>query len=303
MAVMTSSSFAKLLWPGLNEIYGKAYAEYPVEWENYGYEKLTSDRAYEEDLGLSSFGLAQVKPEGSSISYDSERQGFTTRYSHLTFGLGFVITKEMYEDDQYDQVGKQKAQGLAFSIRQTKEVLGAATFNNAFSSSFAGGDGKALIASDHPNVAGGTWSNRPTTYSDLSEAALEDAAIQIAGYTNDRGLKIAVRPKKLIIPYQLSFEAQRILKTDGRVGTDLNDINVIKQMGLIPEVVTSHYMTDSDAWFIVTDVTNGLKFFNRRADSFDMDNDFDTENAKYKATFRASWGFTDPKAVWGNQGA
>ena len=303
MAVMTSSSFAKLLWPGLNEIYGKTYNEYPVEWDKLGFEKNTSDRAYEEDLGYSSFGLAQFKSEGGSVAYDSERQGFTTRYTHLTYGLGFIITREMYEDDLYDTVGKQKAQGLAFSIRQTKEILGHSPFNNAYSSSYLGGDGQPLVSNAHVNVAGGTWSNRPTTYSDLSEAALEEAYINIAGWTNDRGLKIAVRPQKLIIPYQLAFEAQRILKTEGRVGTDLNDVNALKQMGIIPEVVVSHYLTDTNGWFINTDVQNGLKYFERRKDEFGMDNDFDTENAKYKATFRASWGFTDPRAVYGNQGS
>jgi hypothetical protein len=302
MAVMTSSSFAKLLWPGLNEIYGKAYNEYPVEWEKYGFEKNTSDRAYEEDLGYSSFGLAQVKPEGSSVAYDSERQGFTTRYSHLTYALGFIITREMFEDDLYDTVGKQKAQGLAFSIRQTKEILGASTFNNAFSGSFAGGDGQALVSNAHPNVAGGTWSNRPATYSDLSEAALEDASIQIAGWTNDRGLKIAVRPRKLIIPKELMFEADRILKTDGRVGTDLNDLNALKARGLIPEVVVNHYLTDTDAWFILTDVRDGLKYFERRGDEFTMDEDFDTENAKYKATARYSFGWTDRRGIYASPG-
>ena len=302
MAVMTSSSFSKLLWPGLNEIYGKSYAEYPVEWTKLGFEENKSDRAYEEDLGYSSFGLAQVKSEGSSVGYDSERQGFTTRYSHLTYGLGFIITREMYEDDLYDTVGKQKAQGLAFSIRQTKEILGHSVFNNAYSTGSLGGDGVALVSNAHPNVAGGTWSNRPTTYSDLSEAALEEAYIQIAGWTNDRGLRIAVRPQKLIIPYQLAFEAQRILKSTGRVGTDLNDVNALMQMGIIPEVVVSHFLTDTNGWFLKNDVQNGLKYFERRGDEFNMDNDFDTENAKYKATFRASWGFTDPRAVFGNQG-
>lgn len=302
MAVMTSSSFAKLLWPGLNAVYGKTYAEYPVEWTKLGFQENKSDRAYEEDLGYSSFGLAQLKGEGSSVAYDSERQGFTTRYTHLTYGLGFIITREMYEDDLYETVGKQKAQGLAFSIRQTKEILAHSVFNNAFNSSFAGGDGQALVSNAHVNVAGGTWSNRPTTYSDLSEAALEEAYINISDWRNDRGLRIAVRPQRLIIPYTLAFDAQRILKTDQRVGTDLNDINALKQMGIIPEVVVSHYLTDLDAWFLGTDVTNGLKYFNRRGDEFGMDNDFDTENAKYKATFRASWGFTDPRCVYGNQG-
>ena len=245
-----------------------------------------------------------MKPEGSSISYDSERQGFTTRYTHAVYALGFIITRELYEDDQYDIVGKKKAQSLAFSVRQTQETLGASVFNNAFSAgAYAGGDGVALVSSAHVNVAGGTWSNRPTTYSDLSEAALEQASIDIANFQNDRGLKIAVMPKRLIIPYQLGFEAMRILKTEGRVGTDNNDINAIKMMGLIPEVVTSHYFTDTDAWFIGTDVTDGLRYFERKAVAFDTDNDFDTDNAKYKASFRASWGFTDPRCIYGNQGA
>lgn len=303
MSTMTTSAFAKALWPGINAWYGEEYNEYPVEWENYGYEMDKSTKAYEEDVGYSSFGLAQVKPEGSSISYDSERQGFTTRYNHLTYGLGFIITRELFEDDQYDMVGKKKAKGLAFSIRQTKEVLGASVLNNAFSSSFLGGDGVALVSSAHVNVAGGTWSNRPTTYSDLSEASLEEACINIAAYTNDRGLKIAVRPKKLVIPYTSMFEANRILNSTGRVGTDNNDLNALKAMGMIPEVVTSHYLTDTDAYYIVTDVKDGLKYFSRRDDEFGMDNDFDTENAKYKASFRASWGWTDPRCIYGNQGA
>jgi hypothetical protein len=304
MAIMTSSSFAKLLWPGVNAIWGKEYTEYPQEWTKLGFEQLKSTRAYEEDVGLSSYGLFQKKAEGATISYDSERQGFTTRYTHGVFALGFIITREMFEDDQYDQVGSQKAKGLAFSMRQTKEILAHNVFNNAYSASYTGGDGVSLVSNAHPNVAGGTWSNRPATFCDLSEAALEDASIQIAGYTNDRGLRIAVRPQKLVIPYQLAFEAQRILKTDGRVGTDLNDINALKQMGLIPEVVTSHYLTDTNGWFLVTDVNDGLKYFERRADEFaQADNDFETENAKFKASFRCSWGWTDPRAVYGNSGS
>lgn len=304
MAIMTSSSFAKLLWPGINAIWGKEYTEYPQEWTKLGFENLTSDRAYEEDVGLSSFGLLQRKAEGGVIAYDSERQGYTTRYTHAVFALGFIITREMYEDDQYDQVGSQKAKGLAFSMRQTKEVLAHSVFNNAFSGSVLGGDGQLLVSAAHPNVAGGTWSNRPGTYANLSEAALEDAVINIAGWTNDRGLRIAVRPQKLIIPYTLAFEANRILKTDGRVGTDLNDINAIKEMGMIPEVVASHYLTTGNGWFITTDVNDGLKYFQRRADEFSpADNDFDTENARFKASFRCSWGFTDPRCVYGNAGA
>jgi len=302
MAVMNSGSFAKALWPGVNAWYGKAYNEYEVEFEKL-FEKNSSNRAYEEDVGLSSFGLAIQKPEGSPISYDQERQGFTSRYTHAVFALGFIITREIMEDDQYDVVGQNKAKGLAFSIRQTKEILGANVYNRAFNSSYTGGDGVALLSASHPNVAGGTWSNLIATASDLSEAALEQAVIDIASYTNDRGLRIAVKPQSLVIPYQLQFEAARILKTVGRVGTDNNDINALNNMGMFKDVIINHYLTDPDAWFIRTNVPNGMKYFSRREDEFGMDNDFDTENAKFKASFRASWGWTDPKGLYGSQGA
>lgn len=303
MGIITSSSFAKLLWPGLNAIYGKAYNDYPVEWDKL-FEHNTSDRAYEEDLGLSSFGLASVKTEGAPIVYDSERQGFTSRYNHVVYATGFIITREIYEDDQYGKVGAQKAKALARSMRQTKEIVGAGVYNNAFAGSGKlGGDGKTMIATDHPNVAGGTFSNRMTTDSDLSEAALEQAVIDIAGFRDDRGLLIAARPEKLVIPYTLQFEAKRILGADGRVGTDLNDPNVLKDMGIFSNVVINHYLTDTDAWFILTNVKDGLKYFERRGDQFEMDNDFDTENAKFKATARYSFGWSDPRAIYGSPGA
>jgi hypothetical protein len=299
--VITSSSFAKLLWPGLNSVYGKEYADYPVEWEQL-FEKNTSDRAYEEDLGLSSFGLAAVKAEGAPIQYDTERQGFTSRYNHVVYALGFIVTREIYEDDQYGKVGAQKAKALARSMRQTKEINGANIFNYAFDSSYAGGDGKEMIATDHPNVSGGTWSNELTVASDLSEAALEQAVIDIAGFRDDRGLLIAAKPQKLVIPYQQQFEAHRILGANGRVGTDLNDPNAIKDMSIFKDVVVNHYFTDPDAWFVLTDVKDSLKYFERRADQFEMDNDFDTENAKFKATARYSFGWSDPRGVYGSQG-
>jgi S-adenosylmethionine/arginine decarboxylase-like enzyme len=300
--VITSSSFAKLLWPGLNSIYGKAYGDYPVEWDKL-FEKNTSDRAYEEDLSLSSFGLASVKNEGAPITYDTERQGFTTRYNHVVYALGFIITREIYEDDQYGKVGAQKAKALARSMRQTKEIVGANVYNRAFNSAYTGGDGVSLINASHPNVAGGTWSNQIATASDLSEAALEQAVIDIAGFRDDRGLLIAAKPEKLVIPYQLQFEAKRILGSDGRVGTDLNDPNVLKDMGIFSNVITNHYLTDADAWFILTNVNDGLKYFERRGDQFEMDNDFDTENAKFKATARYSFGWSDPRAIYGSAGA
>lgn len=300
--VITSSSFAKLLWPGINSIYGKAYKDYPEEWKSLGFEMNTSKKAYEEDVGISSFGLASVKTQGGPISYDTERQGFTTRYNHVVYALGFQITREMYEDDQYAQVSKLKANALARSMRHTKEIIGANIINRAGTAGYVGGDGKTLLASDHPNVSGGTWSNTLAVASDLSEAALEQAAIDIAGYRDDRGLLIAARPKKLIIHVNNSFEAKRILGTDGRVGTDNNDLNALKTEGIIPEVVVNHYLNDQDQWSIITDVPNGLKYFERRGDQFEMDNDFDTENAKYKATARYSFGWTDPRCFYGSVG-
>ena len=302
MSVITSSSFAKLLWPGLNSIYGKEYNDYAVEWDKL-FEKNTSDRAYEEDLGLSSFGLASVKNEGAPITFDTERQGFTSRYNHVVYALGFIVTREIFEDDQYGKVGAQKAKALARSMRQTKEIVGANIYNRAFSGSYTGGDGQALISASHPNVAGGTFSNQIATAADLSEAALEQAVIDIAGFRDDRGLLIAAKPEKLVIPYQLQFEAKRILGADGRVGTDLNDPNVLKDLGIFSNVVTNHYLTDSDAWFILTNVKDGLKYFERRGDQFEMDNDFDTENAKFKATARYSFGWSDPRAIYGSAGA
>ena len=244
-----------------------------------------------------------VKPEGAPITFDSERQAFITRYNHVVYALGFVITREIMDDDQYDVVGQRKAQGLAYSMRQTKEIVAANTYNRAFNSSFVGGDGKELLATDHPNFAGGTFANELTTAADLSEAALEQACIDIAGFTNDRGLLIAAKPKTLIIPRQLMFEAKRILGTDGQVYSADNTLNAIKAMGMIPEVVVNHYLTDTDAWFIRTDVPHGMKHFERRADAFEMDNDFDTENAKFKATARYSFGWTDPRGLFGSPGA
>jgi S-adenosylmethionine/arginine decarboxylase-like enzyme len=300
MGVITSSSFAKLLWPGLNSIYGKSYNDYPVEWEQL-FEKNTSEKAYEEDVGLSSFGLAPIKPEGSSIVYDTERQGFTSRYNHVVYALGFIITREIYEDDQYAKVGAQKAKALARSMRQTKEIVGANVYNNAFSGP-TGGDGVVLLSASHLAVAGGTYSNIVAANADLSEAALEQAVIDIANFRDDRGLRIAAKPEKLVIPYTLQFEAARILNSTGRVSTDLNDTNAIKDTGLFSNVVTNHYLTDADAWFILTNVKDGLKYFERRGDQFEMDNDFDTENAKFKATSRYSFGWSDPRAIYGSPG-
>jgi hypothetical protein len=308
MAIITTSSFAKALWPGVNTWYGDAYTQYPVEWDKL-FEKNTSRKAFEEDVGASYFGLATVKTEGAPVTYDSSRQGFTSRYNHVVYALGFIITREIYEDDLYDVVGKQKAGSLAFSMRQTKEIVGANVYNRAFNTSYVGGDSATLIcsaggggSSTAPNIAGGTYTNGVAAAVDLSEASLEQACIDIAGFTNDRGLKIAVRPQTLIIPKELMFEAKRILQSDGRIGTDNNDLNALKTMGMIPQVIVNHYLTDTDAWFIRTDVKNGMKYFERRGDEFGMDEDFDTENAKYKATSRYSFGWTDRRAIYGSPG-
>jgi len=299
---VASSSFAKALWPGVNAWYGMAYDEYPVEWTKL-FDKNKSNRKFEEDVGYSGFGLASVKSEGAPIVYDSERQGFTARYTHVTYALGFIVTREMFEDDLYDVVGQKKAKALAFSMRQTKETVAANVYNRAFTSTYSGPDGLELCSTAHLNVAGGTFANELATAADVSEAALEQACIDIANLLDDRGLKIALRPKTLIIPINLQFEVARILKSTGQVDTADNNINALKTMGMIPEVVVNHYLTDTDAWFIRTSASDGMKYFERRGDEFGMDNDFDTENAKFKATARYSFGWSDPRGVFGSPGA
>lgn len=302
MSVITTGSFAKAMWPGVNAWYGKAYNDYAVEYTEL-FDTHKSNKGWEEDVGVSSFGLAVQKAEGAPIAYDTERQGWIDRYQHVVFALGFIITKEAFDDDQYEIVGKRKANGLARSMRQTKEIVGANVYNRAFNAAFTFGDGVSLINAAHPNIAGGTWSNQIGTAADLSEAAIEQACIDIAGFTDDRGLLIAARPKSLIIPRQLIYEAKRILGSEHRVGTDNNDINALKTMGAVPKVVTNHYLTDTDAWFIRTDVSEGMKYFEREADSFDMDNDVDTRNAKYLAFSRYSFGASDKRAIYGSAGA
>jgi len=303
MAIVTGD-FAKALWPGVNSWYGDSYAEFPVEYTAL-FDTFNSDRNYEEDVGLSGFGLASVKSEGGSISYDTMRQGFTTRYTHITYGLGFIITREMVEDDLYNVVGKKRAQSLAFSMRSTKETIGANVYNRAFTSGYTGGDGIILCSTAHVNVAGGTWSNLLSGNAALSEAALEDITVQMHSATDDRGLKMALQPKTLIIPPALVFTAKRILGNSDRPGTANRDINALVAMNSIPNgYKVCHYLTSTTAWFVKTNLpTDGMKHWSRRADDFGMDNDFDTENAKYKATARYSFGWTDPRAVYGSAGA
>ena len=300
---ITSSSFAKLLWPGINSIYGKAYDEYPVEYTQL-FNTESSSRAYEEDLGITSFGLAGVKPEGQSVGYDEERQAFLTRYSHVVYALGFIVTREIYEDDQYDTVASRRAKGLAFSMRQTKEVVGANVYNRAFNSSFVGGDGVEMCSAVHPNFAGGTQANELSVASDLSESALEQSCIDISKWTNDRGLRINVIPQCLIVPTDLQFEAERLLETKYRPGSADNDVNAMNHMGKLPQgYKINHYLTDTNAWFLRTNAPDGMKHFERRSAEFSIDNEFDTENAKYKASERYSFGWTDWRGIFGTPGA
>lgn len=298
--VINTGTVAKALWPGVNKFYGMGYNEEAIEFTKV-FDKDTSDKSYEEDVSISGFGYLKKKAQGAAIEYDSIRQGYTTRYTHATYALGFMITQEMIEDEQYNLAFKQ-ARALGYSVRQTREVLAWNVLNRAFNSSYTGGDSKELCATDHPNVAGGTWANELAVAADLSEAALEQALIDIGGFTDDRGLQIKVMPKMLILPRQLEFDAARILKTTGRVGTDYNDINAVRTQRNL-EMFVSHYLTDADAWFIKTDVPDGLKYFERVAPKFAEDNDFDTENAKFKARFRESYGFTDPRGIFGSPGA
>jgi Mu-like prophage major head subunit gpT len=300
-AIINTGSFGKALWPGVNKWYGDAYNEYPVEWTDI-FTKNTSRKAFEEDISVSGFGLAVQKGEGQSVSYDGAQQGFVDRYQHAVYALGFFITKEMVEDDLYDVIGKKRAQALAFSMRQTKEIIAANILNRATTSGYTYGDGKVLCASDHPNVAGGTWSNIIGTAADLSEASLEQACIDIQGYTDDRGKRIAVRPQKLIVPYTLDFEANKIMRTEYEVGTNNNTVNLVRSR-FPGGVKLNHYLTDTDAWFIITDVKDGLKYWERRGDSFDQDDDFDTDNAKFKASGRYSFGCTDKKSIYMSAGA
>ena len=303
MGIITTGAFAKALWPGVKNWYGKAYAEHSVEYTDL-VDTYTDTRAWVEDVGITSFGLPAVKPEGNAYTYDSERQGFITRYTHVVYALGFIVTREALEDDQYDVIAQKRAQGLAFSFRQGKENVVANIYNRAFTGTYTGGDGLELCSTAHVNVAGGTWQNELTTAADLSEAALEQACIDIMNWTNDRGLKISVMPQSLIIPPALVFEAERILKTPYRVGTADNDINALNSMGKFQKGVrVNHYLTDTDAWFIRTNAPDGLKLFQRRKMQFGVDNDFSTENALFKGSERYSVGWTDPRAIYGSPGA
>ena len=302
MAISRAQLLKELL-PGLNALFGLEYARYGEEHKEI-YETETSERSFEEETKLSGFSAAPVKNEGSAIRYDNGQEAWTARYNHETIALGFSLTEEAIEDNLYDSLSARYTKGLARAMSYTKQVKAAAVINNGFSASYPGGDGVALFSTAHPLVSGGTNSNTPSTQADLNETSLENAVIQIAAWTDERDLLIAAKPRKLIVPSALQFVATRLLETSLRVGTNDNDINALKNNGSIPEGYTiNHFLTDTNAWFLTTDVPNGMKHFIRSPLSNSMDGDFDTGNVRYKSRERYSFGFSDPLGMFGSQGA
>ena len=302
MAISRAQLLKELL-PGLNALFGMEYKTYGEEHKEI-YETETSERSFEEETKLAGFSAAPVKNEGAAIAYDNAQEAWTARYNHETIAMGFSITEEAMEDNLYDSLSARYTKSLARAMAYTKQVKAASILNNGFNASFTYGDGQALFSTAHPLVSGGTNSNRPTTAADLNETSLEAAVIQIAGWTDERGLLIAAKPRKLIVPPQLQFVATRLLETSLRVGTTDNDINALKNNGSIPEGYTvNHYLTDTNAWFLKTDVPNGLKHFVRVPLATSMDADFDTGNNRYKARERYSFGVSDPLAAWASPGA
>ena len=302
MAISRAQLLKELL-PGLNALFGMEYARYGEEHKEI-YETETSERSFEEETKLSGFSAAPVKNEGSAIAYDNAQEAWTARYNHETIALGFSLTEEAIEDNLYDSLSARYTKALARAMSYTKQVKAAHVLNNGFSASYPGGDGKALFATDHPLVGGGVNSNEPATPADLNETSLENAVIQIAAWTDERGLLIAAKPRKLIVPPALQFVATRLLETELRVGTNDNDINALKNNGSIPEGYTiNHFLTDNNAWFLTTDVPNGMKHFVRSPLANSMDGDFDTGNVRYKARERYSFGWSDPLGMFGSPGA
>jgi len=303
---ITTGNFPKLLTPGIQAIFGASYQEHTPQWDKY-FDRETSSRNWEEDVGIVGFGLAPIKGEGEGIKADTMGQGFVKRYTHVVYGLQFSITREMVEDDLYMTPMKRRAQALAFSMHQTKEIVHANVLNRGFNSSYPVADALELFSTAHLNAgaAGGTYRNELSTAADLSETAIEQACIDIYAFTDDRGNKIAAKPLMLIIPAELTFTAGRVLESTLQNNTANNAINVLKAHGIIPKVLVCNYLTDTDAWFIKTDVSQGLKSIQRRPVSFEGSpmNDFDTENGRWKATERYSCGCTDPRGVFGSPGA
>ena len=302
MAISRAQLLKELL-PGLNALFGMEYATYGEQHKEI-YETETSERSFEEETKLSGFSAAPVKNEGSAIAYDNGQEAWTARYSHETIALGFSLTEEAIEDNLYDSLSARYTKALARAMAYTKQVKGASVLNNGFSSSYVGGDGVALFSNAHPLVGGGTNSNIPSTPADLNETSLEAAVIQIAAWTDERGLLIAAKPVKLVIPPALQFVATRLLETELRVGTADNDINAIKNNGSISGGYTvNNFLTDTNAWFLTTDVPNGMKHFIRTPLSNSMDGDFDTGNVRYKSRERYSFGWSDPLGMFGSAGA
>jgi hypothetical protein len=302
MAISRSQLLKELL-PGLNALFGVEYNRYGEEHKEI-YEIESSERSFEEETKLSTFGAAPVKNEGAAIIYDNAQEAWTARYQHETIALGFSLTEEAIEDNLYDSLSARYTKALARAMSYTKQVKGANIINNGFTAGYVGGDGKTLFATDHPLVNGGTNSNRPTTGADLNETSLEAAVIQIAAWTDERGLLIAAKPRKLIIPPALQFVATRLLETSLRVGTTDNDINALKSNGSIPEGYTvNHFLTDTNGWYLCTDVPNGMKMFVRTPMSTGMDGDFETGNVRYKARERYSFGWSDPLGMFGSPGS
>jgi len=299
---ISRSQLVKELEPGLNALFGLEYKRYENEHEEI-FDKETSERAFEEEVMLSGFGNAAVKAEGSGVSYDQANETFTARYTHNTIALAFAITEEAIEDNLYDRLASRYTKALARSMANTKQVTGANVLNNGFSTSYVGGDGSPLFSTTHATIAG-TFQNTLTTAADLNETSLEQSLIDIANFTDERGLKVAAQGIKLIVPVQLQFTAERLMKSAGRVGTSDNDINAIKNMGMVSGGYTvNHFLTDTDAFFIKTDAPNGLKYFERSPIRTSMEGDFDTGNVRYKARERYSFGWSDPRGIYGSPGA
>lgn len=300
--VISTASHPKALWPGVKAWWGQVYNEHEEEYTKL-FDTDTSGQNYEEDVQLTGFGLVPRKFEGAGTQYDSEVQGFTTRYVHVAYSMGYIVTREELDDNLYEKVSKRRAAALAMSFRQTKENVAANIYNRAFNSTYKGGDGVQLCATTHPNTQGGTWANKPAVDVDLSEASLEDAMIGLMGLTNDRGLMINVMPRSLIVARQNWYNANRILHSVYTPGTANNDINVLKATNALPEgIVMNHYLTSPGAWFLRTNVQDSMKYYSRVAVEFDQDNDFDTMNAKAKGYERYSFGWSDPRGVWGVNG-
>lgn len=303
MAAISRANELKQLLPGLNALFGDSYARYENEHKEI-YSSENSERSFEEELKLSGFGAAPVKDEGSAIEYDTAQESFVARYTHETIALGFSITEEAMEDNLYVSVSGRYTKALARAMAYTKQVKAAYPLNNGFSTTFKSGDDVALFSTAHPLVTGGTNSNRPSTAADLNETSLENAVIQISKWTDERGLKIAAKPKKLVIPTDLQFTATRLLESTYRVATADNDVNAIKTNGVIPEGYSvNNYLTDTNAFFLITDIPDGMKHFTRSALSTNMDGDFDTGNVRYKARERYSFGVSDPLGIFGSPGA